>query len=412
MSRRSSRAALRPSKRAASATATELPSIETVEQVEEALASGDADERAHALEQAGALLRSRLSREEVERVAAALERALADRASGVRVALGSAAAHLRHPAWERIAGALARDNNAYVRRAAEATIAQRTRSQERQLEEKIDEVLASIERLSPQRGSPAGSLPAAVRRLGRAYFTYTMSGVTHEARAILTGLKRSLTIAERELVGARKSPPRPWTQFRERAERRIATLEKILADAKDFSSQAPTERQRTSVRELAADALQLVRDQHDEHDGAPDVVATIEVDRNLEVNVPRHRLAQVLGNIVRNSFEAIERKGRVSITASATDDEVTVAVADTGCGISEADLAIVFLGGRSTKRGRRGPLENTGWGLTVAQGVVDDCGGRITIESAEGKGTTVQVTLPRALPDDGPDDDERETEEE
>ena len=69
-------------------------------------------------------------------------------------------------------------------------------------------------------------------------------------------------------------------------------------------------------------------------------------------------------------------------------------------------------GGRSTKRGRRGPLENTGWGLTVAQGVVDDCGGRIAIESAEGKGTTVRVTLPRAHPDDAPDDDDRETEEE
>ncbi len=375
-------------------------------------------------------------------MAAAFERALADRASGVRVALGSASAHLRHPTWERVVGALLRDNNAYVRRAAEATMAQRTRSQERQLEERIDEVLTSIERLSPQRGVPAGSLPAAVRRLGRAYFTYTMSGVTHEARAILTGLKRSLTIAERELVGARKGPPRPWTQFRERAERRITTLEKILADAKDFASQAPTERQRTSVHELAVEALQLVRDQHDEHAGAPrggsdalegtrapdtsprsggherrerwapDVQATIEVDRNLEVNVPRHRLAQVLGNVVRNSFEAIEKKGRVSITATATDDEVTVVVADTGCGISEADLAIVFLGGRSTKRGRRGPLENTGWGLTVAQGVVDDCGGRIGIESAEGKGTTVRVTLPRALPDDAPEDDDEHGEEE
>lgn len=369
-------------------------------------ASADPDERAHAIEQAGALLRTRLSKDDVDRVAAVFKRALADRSPGVRVALGSAAAFLKHDEFEPLIARLTRDSNAYVRRAAEATVGQRTRSQERQLEERIDEVLAQIEGLSKDHSQRVADK---VRKLGRAYFTYTMSGLTHETRAILTGLKRSLTITERELTGARKSAPRAWTQFRERTERRIHTLEKILSDAKEYATPTPTERQRTSVHDLAEDALQLVRDQFDGFDGAPVIETSIDVDRNLDVSVPRHRLTQVLGNVIRNAFEAIDKKGRVTIKASATEDKVVIDVTDTGCGIAEKDQAIVFVGGKSTKRGvRRGPLENTGWGLTTARGVVDDCGGSIDIKSTEGKGTTVSIALPRALADTDRDDDEDE----
>lgn len=372
-------------------------------QFEAAQASGDPEVRAHALEQAATLLRSRLPKDELERVARVFEQALPDWSDSVRVALASAVAYLNHPAWERIAGVLAKDGNAYVRRAAAAALAQRTRSQERQLEEKIDEVLREIEALS-RTHSPR--LAARVRRLGRAYFTYTMSGVTHEARAILTGLKRSLTSTERELTGGRKGPPRPWSQFRERTERRIQTLERILTDAKDFASQAPKEVQRTSVHELVAEAVELVRDQFQGHKGAPRVQVDVDVDRNLEVMVPRHRLSQALSNVVRNAFEAIEDEGSITVTAAATVDRVTVRVDDTGCGLSEEDLAIVFVGGRSTKKSRRGPVENTGWGLTVAQGAVEDGGGKIWIESEEGSGASVFVELPRAHPDDDPVDEE------
>jgi signal transduction histidine kinase len=105
------------------------------------------------------------------------------------------------------------------------------------------------------------------------------------------------------------------------------------------------------------------------------------------------RIAQVLLNLVGNAIKFTD-SGEVAINASAADGSFTVAVRDSGPGISPADQTRIFdefqQGDSSMTRKKGG----TGLGLSIAKRIIDMHNGRIWVESAPGKGSTFFFTLP------------------
>jgi signal transduction histidine kinase len=105
------------------------------------------------------------------------------------------------------------------------------------------------------------------------------------------------------------------------------------------------------------------------------------------------RLGQVLLNLVGNAIKFTEA-GAVDIQVTAADGMFTVAVSDTGMGISEADQQKIFeefqQGDSSSTRQQGG----TGLGLAIAKKIIELHGGRIGVESSLGKGSTFWFTLP------------------
>jgi signal transduction histidine kinase len=109
-----------------------------------------------------------------------------------------------------------------------------------------------------------------------------------------------------------------------------------------------------------------------------------------EVPCDRERVLQVLSNLVGNALAFTPRHGTVSVRLALREREVEVAVADDGPGIAPEDLPHVFE--RYWKsRSRRG----TGLGLAIARGIVEAHGGRISVESRVGEGSTFTFALPR-----------------
>lgn len=105
-------------------------------------------------------------------------------------------------------------------------------------------------------------------------------------------------------------------------------------------------------------------------------------------------LNQVFANLLTNAVQASPTGGVVRVDVGGNDAQATVDVRDDGCGIDPANLARVFDPFFTTKPVGTG----TGLGLSIAQRVVGAHGGRITIESTLGAGTTVRVVLPRQSP--------------
>jgi signal transduction histidine kinase len=71
-----------------------------------------------------------------------------------------------------------------------------------------------------------------------------------------------------------------------------------------------------------------------------------------------------------------------------------IAVADTGMGISAAELPQLFQRFFRADRAAATAIPGTGLGLAIAKAIVAGHGGRIRVESEEGKGTTFRITLP------------------
>ena len=105
------------------------------------------------------------------------------------------------------------------------------------------------------------------------------------------------------------------------------------------------------------------------------------------------RLAQVLLNLVGNAIKFTDA-GEVQIQVTAADSIFTVAVADTGPGIAEADQQTIFGEFQQADSSSTRLKGGTGLGLTIVKRIVEMHGGRVWVESRLGKGSTFWFTLP------------------
>jgi signal transduction histidine kinase len=105
------------------------------------------------------------------------------------------------------------------------------------------------------------------------------------------------------------------------------------------------------------------------------------------------RIAQVLLNLVGNAIKFTDA-GEVAIKASAENGSFTVAVCDSGPGISAADQARIFDEFQQADSSSTKQKAGTGLGLSIAKRIIEMHRGRIWVESAPGRGSTFFFTLP------------------
>jgi signal transduction histidine kinase len=120
----------------------------------------------------------------------------------------------------------------------------------------------------------------------------------------------------------------------------------------------------------------------------------------------RTRLRQLFLNLVTNAIKYTPRGGRVELSATKrTEDEIAIAVRDTGIGIAAADLPHVFDRFWRADRVRSRAAERGGFGLglAISQWIVQAHGGTISVQSRLGRGTIFTVVLP-IVPADEPAD--------
>ena len=107
------------------------------------------------------------------------------------------------------------------------------------------------------------------------------------------------------------------------------------------------------------------------------------------INVDPGMMGQVLHNLVKNSMDAINGAGNVTITGEAGDGALVITISDSGTGMDEAVRARVFEPFYTTKG-----LGGTGLGMPIVKTIVDAHRGTIDCISASGEGTTFVIRLP------------------
>ncbi len=111
-----------------------------------------------------------------------------------------------------------------------------------------------------------------------------------------------------------------------------------------------------------------------------------------DVVADRDRLTQILENLIGNAIK-FTPAGRITLGAAAHGDDVLFWVADSGTGIAPADQPHVF---DRFWQGHEARRCGSGLGLAIVKGLVDAHGGRVWVESTEGRGTTFFFTIPAA----------------
>jgi signal transduction histidine kinase/CHASE3 domain sensor protein len=173
-------------------------------------------------------------------------------------------------------------------------------------------------------------------------------------------------------------------------------MQRLIADLLDVTrleggKQLPIEPAPLDVQSLFEETYELFKSQA--------ATGSITLQCQAPKDVPpvyadRHRVLQVLSNLIGNAMKFTPPGGMITCRAEPEDGKVLIAVADTGPGIPGENLGDIFNPYWQAKRTAR---LGAGLGLPIAKGIVESHGGRIWVESEPGNGTKFFFTLPVAV---------------
>lgn len=211
------------------------------------------------------------------------------------------------------------------------------------------------------------------------------AGLAHEIRNPLAGIAGVIEIIGRDLPAS--SPARVVVKD---VRQEIAQINHILTDLLQTARPHPPEIRRSDLNTTVEHAVMLARQQ------ALSKPIEIQLKKNPAVPEVEHdsdQIHQVLLNLMINSIQAIEGPGKILVEIDTEDMFATIAVSDTGRGISPEHLPNIFRPFYTTKG------NGTGLGLSLARRIVEEHGGHIDASSTLGEGTRFVVTLPIVRPD-------------
>ena len=161
------------------------------------------------------------------------------------------------------------------------------------------------------------------------------------------------------------------------------------------------------LSKIEAGQLELRFEDFQVKDTLPEVLSTIrplamakniQVQHNLKtdraVYADRVRFKQILYNLLSNAVKFTPKGGRIEIDSLEDENFVYVSVTDTGIGIRAEDQAVVFEEFRQIEGKTGATSEGTGLGLAITKRLVEQQGGKISLQSEAGKGSRFTFTLP------------------
>ena len=219
-------------------------------------------------------------------------------------------------------------------------------------------------------------------------FAEMISKIAHELRSPLTSVK-----------GFSSTLIRRWDRFSD--EQKFQFVETIYADAErmgrivsEVLDLARMESGRLELHLQNVDLAALATQAAAHHAALPGADRVqIQVPDGLRAHGDPERLSHVLGNVIENAIKFSD-EGPITVSGRDLGAMVEVTVTDAGVGIEEERLDSVFSGPGPT--GQKATPSGTGLGLYLSKRLVEAHGGKISVASEPGKGSTFTLTLPRA----------------
>jgi nitrogen fixation/metabolism regulation signal transduction histidine kinase len=215
------------------------------------------------------------------------------------------------------------------------------------------------------------------------------------ARRLAHELKNPLFPLRITLDNLRRAKPLPPAEFDEVFDESVNTLtvgignlNTVIGRFSDFAKMPTPEFAQVSPNAIVRDAVSLFRPQLEANAGGA-IAVSLDLDEGAgTIRADAEQLGRALQNLVLNAIDAMPAGGALTVRTRRSPAGVRIDIADTGEGIEAGERARLFTPYYTTKQ------HGTGLGLAIVQSVVADHGGKITVDSTPGGGTTFRIELP------------------
>ncbi len=206
------------------------------------------------------------------------------------------------------------------------------------------------------------------------------AGIAHEVRNPLTGVSLLLDELHDRLLGHEADQ-----LLIRRALGEIERLESLVNEMLHFASMPEPLLAHGHIEKVIYDSTFLLKKQCQRQN----VSLVVHVAPELpEILIDADRLKQVMLNLCNNALDSMAEGGELKISVGSDKQHIIISVSDNGCGISAQRLPLVFEPFFTSKG------QGTGLGLAISYNIISDHGGEIDINSQEGEGTEVIISLP------------------
>jgi putative PEP-CTERM system histidine kinase len=169
----------------------------------------------------------------------------------------------------------------------------------------------------------------------------------------------------------------------------VRTISESLTKINGMCGRLSSLSQRPEWKKTEADANAVVKNSIASLDGCLKTIPVIDLHPVPRLPLDAEQIRKVLVNLLLNANEAIDNSGKIRVTTSERDGYAVIVISDNGCGISQEFIKqSLFCPFKTTKK------QGMGIGLYQSKMIIEAHGGRIEVESEEGKGSTFRVFLP------------------
>jgi two-component system, sporulation sensor kinase E len=215
--------------------------------------------------------------------------------------------------------------------------------------------------------------------------TLLAAGVAHEIGNPLNSLHIHLQLMERKVRELNDNAKGELQESIDISRAEINRLDSIVTQFLRAIRPSRPELHPENVNAIVEEAVRFFAPEIQDRD----VVVEQELRSDLPLlQLDRGQMKQAFYNVIKNSLEAMRRRGILRIRSDMDDKHVLISFIDTGGGMSAANLSRVFEPYFTTKP------SGTGLGLLIVRRIVREHGGELSIESNEGKGLTLMIRLP------------------
>ena len=257
-------------------------------------------------------------------------------------------------------------------------------TERKRLQEKLEDSATQLEEYASQMEQLADERAKKLKDAERlAAIGATAGMVGHDIRNPLQSIIGDLYLVKEDLVSLPQSEEKQSIKDSlEAIEKSVDYVNKIVADLQDFAKPLNPHIEETDLNTILKDLLFK--------NGIPDnIKLKVKIAKETQtLTTDPAYMKRILGNLISNAVQAMPDGGRLTINATAKDDNTIITVQDTGIGIPEDAKPRLFQPLFTTKS------KGQGFGLSVVKRMTEALGGTVTFESETGKGTKFIIQIP------------------